>query len=106
MNSKLISSFLRLKFIYKIVSFYSFTVFYIYTLLYYTTSYVFNFNDAPSMSLRLVYSFLTENPLWDRPPGVDFINILRANFFCTKVLCEAFLYLHFGFVIFGAKVLS
>jgi len=34
--------------------------------------------------------------------GVNFANILQADY-CRKVLCAAFLYLQFGFVIFCQK---
>jgi hypothetical protein len=34
--------------------------------------------------------------------SVNFTNILHA-FFCSKVLCEAFLYLHFRFELFWRK---
>jgi len=37
--------------------------------------------------------------------GVNFINILLARF-CTKVLCKAFLLLHFFFVIFWWKYID
>jgi hypothetical protein len=36
---------------------------------------------------------------------VNFTYILRAVF-CTKFLCAAFLYLHFRFVLFGARILA
>jgi hypothetical protein len=36
-------------------------------------------------------------------PVVNFTNILRATF-CTKVLCAAFWFLHFSFVLFGERI--
>jgi len=42
-----------------------------------------------------------------RNPIVNFMNILLTYaFFCTKVLCTSFLYLHIGFVIFWQKNIS
>jgi len=37
--------------------------------------------------------------------GNNFTNILQTAF-CKEVFCEAFMYLHFGFVIFWLKNIS
>jgi len=39
-------------------------------------------------------------------PSSQFHQHFTREFFCLKVLCPAFLLLHFGFEIFGAKILA